>query len=338
MSQRLSLATILLLLLLTADCLAQSVVTLPVNPSTSRTVSVEEYRALLDRMIAYYGGLDEDGCCVRPPEVADQIVVKDGDQTFRLSTSFLPVPYYEYASESAEERAKNRRESGKKNRGTVLETLKALRAASVSTASASAALVTGTQDKAREVLSRGEFRRVRAPGLRETWSDRILRWIGDFIRKLGEKTPDMHVVSRTLLWGFIAVAVLLVAFIFKSYLEQQEAEVAWKLSGGVAPLSAKSWHAWLKDARAAAASGDWRQAVRFGYWAGISALESAGAWRPDRARTPREYLRLIDAKHQHRGTLNTMTQRFERVWYAQQPATQADFEETVRGLEELGCR
>jgi Domain of unknown function (DUF4129) len=327
-----------LLLLLTANCLAQSVVTLPVKPSTSRTVSVEEYRALLERMIAYYESLDADGCCVRPPEVPDEIIVKDGGQTFRLATSFLPVPYYAYGSESAEERAKNRRESGKKNRETVLETLNALRVASLSSASASAASASSTQSKARDVLSRREFRRVRAPGLRETWSDRILRWIGDRLRQLGENTPNMRVVSRALLWGFIAVAVLLVAFIFKRYLEQQEAEVAWKLSGGITPLSAKSWSAWLKDARAAAASGDWRQAVRFGYWAGISALESAGAWRPDRARTPREYLRLMDAKHQHRGTLHTMTQRFERVWYAQQPATQSDFEETVRGLEELGCR
>jgi hypothetical protein len=333
--QRFVPATLLLLLVWAPACLAQSVADLRVQPSYVRTVSADEYRQLLDRTLAYYEAQQEDGCCERPPDTPDELIVKEGDRSFRLSLSFLPFPYVAYGEDSPDERAKSRLENGKKNRDTVIATLKALREASFAP---SAPAATTAQAKAREVLSRGEFRRVRVPGLRETWSDRILRWIAERLNQLGEKTPNMRVVSRVLLWGVIIAAVLLVAFIFKRYLEQQESEVAWRLSGGVVPLSARSWHAWLKDARSAAASGDWRQAVRYGYWAGISALESSGAWRPDRARTPREYLRLIDARHQHRGTLNTMTQRFERVWYAQQPASRADFEETLRGLEEMGCR
>jgi hypothetical protein len=61
-------------------------------------------------------------------------------------------------------------------------------------------------------------------------------------------------------------------------------------------------------------------------------------WRPDQARTPREYLRLLAADSQHRGTLTRLTRRLEVTWYGREIAGPETFAETVANLEELGCR
>jgi hypothetical protein len=104
------------------------------------------------------------------------------------------------------------------------------------------------------------------------------------------------------------------------------------------PVSARGWRIWLAEARAAAQSGNWRDAVHLAYWAGISLLETQGAWRPDSARTPREYLRLIPEANPHRPTLSSLTRKFELVWYGGQPADEQVFAQTLEELEKLGCR
>ena len=79
-------------------------------------------------------------------------------------------------------------------------------------------------------------------------------------------------------------------------------------------------------------------AVNLAYWGGISFLEESGMWRPDQARTPREYLRLLPADSQHRATLSTLTRQLEVTWYGNQQASPDTFSETLIHLEELGCR
>jgi hypothetical protein len=104
------------------------------------------------------------------------------------------------------------------------------------------------------------------------------------------------------------------------------------------PISAREWTVWLADARDAGRRGNWREAIHLAYWAGISFLESQGAWRPDAARTPREYLRLISAANERRPILSTLTRKFELVWYAGHAADEHAFAETLEELEKLGCR
>ena len=104
------------------------------------------------------------------------------------------------------------------------------------------------------------------------------------------------------------------------------------------PVSAKEWSIWLSEARAAAARGDWRDAIHLAYWAGISFLEREGFWKPDRARTPREYLRLISAQSEQRETLTILTRIFELAWYAKRDASEQTFSQTLEQLEKLGCR
>src|SRR5205807_6946990 len=102
-------------------------------------------------------------------------------------------------------------------------------------------------------------------------------------------------------------------------------------------VSAKEWAIWLAEARAAAAKGEWRDAVHLAYWAGISFLERQGLWRPDRARTPREYLRLLSSSSEHRETLTALTRIFELAWYAKRDASESTFSQTLQELEKLGC-
>jgi hypothetical protein len=94
----------------------------------------------------------------------------------------------------------------------------------------------------------------------------------------------------------------------------------------------------MAEARAAAAKGEWRDAIHLAYWAGISFLERQGHWKPDRARTPREYLRLLSSASEHRDTLTGLTRIFEVTWYAKRGANEAAFSQTLAALEKLGCQ
>ena len=102
--------------------------------------------------------------------------------------------------------------------------------------------------------------------------------------------------------------------------------------------SEKHWRSWLADARTAAGNGNWREAIHYAYWAGISNLEESGAWIPDRARTPREYLRLISPNNSRRPVLHDLTKKFELTWYGQLNAQPADYDAVLLDLEKLGCR
>jgi hypothetical protein len=82
---------------------------------------------------------------------------------------------------------------------------------------------------------------------------------------------------------------------------------------------------------------EWRRAIHLAYWAGISFLEENGAWKPDRARTPREYLRIMGARKPQYPVLAALTKKFEVVWYGHEDAGETDYRETLGQLERLGC-
>jgi hypothetical protein len=93
----------------------------------------------------------------------------------------------------------------------------------------------------------------------------------------------------------------------------------------------------MAEARAAADRGNWREAIHLAYWCGVSFLEAQGMWRPDYARTPREYLRLLPSSSQHHPPLAALTRSFEVVWYGTQEADADSYSQTLAHLEKLGC-
>jgi hypothetical protein len=87
-------------------------------------------------------------------------------------------------------------------------------------------------------------------------------------------------------------------------------------------------------------------AIHCAYWAGIARLQDVGALAPDRAKTPREYLRALSKSKlvlpeplaTRQQALSLLTLRLEKIWYGYHMATEADFRDSLNQLETLGCR
>ena len=183
------------------------------------------------------------------------------------------------------------------------------------------------------ILQRPEFSAVHGP----TWFDRLKREIANFLVGLVERifgSSSFPVVAAIVVYVLLGLAVLVTGlWVYRTLAgERAQPVVPQQVS-----ISAKAWTVWLSEARDAAARGEWRDAVRLAYWAGISFLESRGVWPPDRARTPREYLRLLPAANEHRAALSSLTRTFEPVWYGNRTADATTFGETVAQLERLGA-
>jgi hypothetical protein len=185
-----------------------------------------------------------------------------------------------------------------------------------------------------DILSRSEFHNVHG----QDWMDRFKQRIRDLLFRLLEQvvsSSSIPIISDLLVYGLIVVAVIAVAYwMYRSLRDGSRLETIMPAS---VPVSAKEWPLWLSEARAAAGRGEWRDAIHLAYWGGISFLEAQGAWRPDRARTPREYLRLLPATSGHHPALRALTMRLEGVWYGMQVAGSEGFEQTLVELERLGC-
>jgi uncharacterized protein DUF4129 len=184
------------------------------------------------------------------------------------------------------------------------------------------------------ILARSEFRNVHG----QTWLDRLKQRLTELlIRLLGRMfaSSAIPVISDILVYSLIGGAVLGLAYwMYRSVRDSARLETIMPVS---VPVSAKEWPIWIADARAAAARGEWADAIHLAYWGGISFLEAQGSWRADRARTPREYLRLLPATSAHQPTLRALTMRLEGVWYGMQTAGADGFQETLAELERLGC-
>ncbi len=186
-----------------------------------------------------------------------------------------------------------------------------------------------------QVLARQEF----YSALHESWWERLKREAQALAFRLLESmfgSSAFPVISRIMVWVFAVLAFGLLAWwAVRSYLKS--AEFA-HFSGAPDTVSARPWHDWQKEAKAAAEQGRWRDAIHFSYWSAISFLEGQGLWRPDRARTPREYLRLLPREDVHRDSLSELTQEFERAWYGSETASMNQFLAIDAILGRMGCR
>jgi hypothetical protein len=185
-----------------------------------------------------------------------------------------------------------------------------------------------TQERAmlQQVLSEREFRGLQQTSVRES----VLEKLGNWLNRLFESAANLKArsawVGRALVWGFIlGVCVALVYSLLR--LERRWRVQLTQENTQPAPgaASARDWQLWLEDARKAAASGLWREAIHFAYWAAISRLESRRVWPADRARTPREYLALVAHEDPRKPGLSQLTSTFESFWYGGRPAGESDY-------------
>ncbi|HZS26293.1 MAG TPA: DUF4129 domain-containing protein [Candidatus Angelobacter sp.] len=185
------------------------------------------------------------------------------------------------------------------------------------------------------ILSTKEFNKVRGPNVKDALLARIFRWIARHLRGFGgNSTFDL---IRFFIYLLVAIAAIFLLIWTIRRLRRPQEELPQREIIPFSP-SARSWRVWLTEARNLAQQQDWRNAIHLAYWAGISYLEEHGAWKPNRARTPREYLRLIGSRAAQYPVLAALTRKLEHVWYGYGEAEESDFHDTLSQLEKLGCR
>lgn len=185
------------------------------------------------------------------------------------------------------------------------------------------------------ILARPEFKDVSGPSWFDRLKQQLLLFMIHVLQRLF-RSSAIPTISKYFIYVLMGLAVAVLAYVV--YRNLRPGNKFDTVVPKDLPVSAKEWTIWLAEARAAAAKGEWRDAIHLGYWAGISYLERQGMWKPDRARTPREYLRLLASSSEHRETLNSLTRIFELAWYAKRDASAGTFSQTLEQLEKLGCR
>jgi hypothetical protein len=186
-----------------------------------------------------------------------------------------------------------------------------------------------------QILAAPEFKAVQGPSWWDRLKQRVENWLLNLLVRLFSSSA-IPTISDIVVYGLIGLALLALAYwIYRTIRDNAGMEVLFQ---GTLPISSKEWSVWMAEAHAAAESGNWREAIHLAYWCGISFLEAQRWWPPDRARTPREYLRLLPSSSEHGPALRALTAVFEVVWYGTQPADAQAFSNTVAQLEKLGCQ
>ena len=288
-------------------------------------LTVSQYVARLDALVSAV----EDGDAGRAPRSADLIAAVPRDWTVDGSTRVFEIPTDALRLEL---RAWMTNHDGPARR-RLLAHLRTLRT-DASLFDQPAPDVTSQRAQLVSILMRPEFQDVHGP----TWLDRLeQRALALLERLLGGvmRRSDLPTITTIVVYALMASAVLLMGWSFVRFVRRRASAETLALGG--APIPPREWSRWLADAQAAAARGDWRDAVHLTYWCAVAFLEARGAWRQDRARTPREYVRLLPASSSGSDALGALTRRYEVIWYGTAPADVNAFNESIENLKQIGC-
>jgi Domain of unknown function (DUF4129) len=193
-------------------------------------------------------------------------------------------------------------------------------------ASGAAPVHVAERDAMKRILAGRDFRNLEQPTVRDSILEKVGNWLNRVFESMTRWRARSAWIGRLLVWGFIlGVCIALVWGLLQLERKWRVRLVPEERAFAAGAPSSRDWQLWLDDARRAAASGHWREAIHFVYWAAISRLESKRMWPADRARTPREYLALVAAEDPRRSGLATLTGSFERTWYGGRAAGEGDY-------------
>jgi hypothetical protein len=188
--------------------------------------------------------------------------------------------------------------------------------------------------QADDVLSRPEFRTVTEASYWQRQMAKFWQWVGEMfggVSRFGKRSPWLVPLME---WSFIVLACAgLLTWVFRT-MQRQRLAVRIE-SSATSEIWQKESDDWAELARAEAARQDWRAAVHCIYWATIVMMEGKKLWRQNRARTPREYLMLLEPGSGMHQALRRLTQLFERIWYGLRPAAESDYASALVLFEEL---
>ena len=185
-----------------------------------------------------------------------------------------------------------------------------------------------------DVLADRQFPPAPQPGVFARARDWLLNWLAEHLLGLAAYSSR----SRWIPWAVMGAALALAAAALFWWLRRGLRMHAAGASRGMAadlPAAAPDWQRWLAEADTLAESGRWRDGIHSVYWAAIARLESRGLWRTDRSRTPREYLGLLPSRGARSDSLAQLTRTFERTWYGEQPAGEAQYRAARAAFDEL---
>ena len=193
------------------------------------------------------------------------------------------------------------------------------------------------------ILSQRDFASVQGPNRLDLLRQRVVRWILNLLESFFRRVGRYPMGAKILFWLIVIAVVMWLALTLFRYWTRRAALEELQSPDAVAFV--RTWQEWIRAAREAAQRGDFREAVHSTYWAGICYLEDSGVVRKDRARTPREYMRLVSHATQlaasgrsTRESLSALTAVLEQVWYGRRSASYQDFENAMRKVEVLGCQ
>jgi hypothetical protein len=190
------------------------------------------------------------------------------------------------------------------------------------------------RDHYNKIMQRSEFAGEQGPSEWERAWVKIGQWISEQILKAMRALHLGGSSGNVIAWIVVGLAFLALAYFVyrnlagRSPLPQVPAEVSVDLADS---------RQWARDALAAAERGDYREAVHCAYWATIVRVETLGLLKRDRARTPRESLRLLDPHPSEQKLLREFTRHFELIWYGYRPASAQDWSDARTHLEKMGC-
>jgi hypothetical protein len=207
---------------------------------------------------------------------------------------------------------------------------------------------TTARAKLDQILKRPEFSPAGPPSAWNQLRQKIGQWVLRMFEKLFGSMARHPIGSKLLFWFIIFGVICWLVTMLVRFWTSRGRNIALQPIGTIA--AHRSWQEWIRGAQDAAARGEFREAIHFLYWAGITRLEDLSILTVDHTRTPREQLRLLSnpvksgslvaasATAQQRAPMVGLTTQLERVWYGRRPASVEDFRECLKHVEDLGCR
>jgi Domain of unknown function (DUF4129) len=312
------------ILLVAAPAVAQMKEDAPEGMTPERTVTLAEYRGHLQSLKDLVEACKKDSAACEAKRVGDDERVEG--MGFRTRWAWVRV-----ALSSAHNAAQPDREK-------LLQEAAARLAEDVTLADGTAlqpeVAFPHARAKTDEVLSRPEFRTVAQQSYVEREIAKFWQWVNEVfggVSRIGKRAPWLVPLME---WGSITLAAAgLLAWMLRTVQRQR---LAVRIES---TASAEMWQKesddWAELAQAEAVRQDWRAAVHCLYWATIVMMEGRRLWRQNRARTPREYLLLLEPGSRAEQGLQRLTQIFERIWYGLRPAGETDYASALVLFEEL---
>jgi hypothetical protein len=201
--------------------------------------------------------------------------------------------------------------------------------------------VTVRQDhaKLRGILDDGDFQKAAPPSLlRRLWDD-FLQWLSNRLQRMAGTGSAQRWFVPVLLLALLGGACGgLVWWFSRATRRGRLLSPPERAAAGTEARAEQHWEVWLQQARRLADEQRWRESIHRVYWAAIAQLESRGVWRADKARTPREYLALLELQSGRRGDLLELTRCMEGFWYGGRPAGEQDYARACALFDKVTAR